>query len=186
MSARPSSLITITASLSSWLSDLYPFTQKYVCTNVEIFKIYTMLARCFPRARLFCISFPTKYIYIKRTTVYIPSSEFGLPPTPFFPASVPLSARNQRGGDTLACGWGVGGVPTPTTGEKLSTLPALWFSPTLLTNHNAVNESFPKPKKSVLSFIKNHFQSYFWHAVPKFWDCKEVCRERMFRKGVYS
>ncbi len=35
----------------------------------------------------------------------------------------------KRGGTTLACGWGVGGVPIPTTGEKLSNLPTLWVSP---------------------------------------------------------
>ncbi len=29
-------------------------------------------------------------------------------------------------GDTLACGWGGGGVPSTTTGKKLSTLSALW------------------------------------------------------------
>ncbi len=33
--------------------------------------------------------------------------------------------RTKGGGDTLACGLGVGGVPIPTTGEKLRTLPIL-------------------------------------------------------------
>ncbi len=32
-------------------------------------------------------------------------------------ASVPLPPE-MGGGGTLACGWGVGGVPVPTTGEK--------------------------------------------------------------------
>ncbi len=61
----------------------------------------------------------TKYTCIKSITVCVPSSELGL--------SQPLSRQrvcppppNQRGGGTLACGWGVGGVPIPTTGEKLS------------------------------------------------------------------
>ncbi len=31
------------------------------------------------------------------------------------------------GGDILACWWGVGRVPIPTTGDKLITLPPLWF-----------------------------------------------------------
>jgi hypothetical protein len=63
--------------------------------------------------------FPTKYVhilYIKSSTVYVPSSELGL--------SQPLSRHRvcpspqNRGGGTLACGRGVGGVPIPTTGEK--------------------------------------------------------------------
>ncbi len=33
-----------------------------------------------------------------------PAREFALP--------------HEPGGDTLACGWGGGGVPIPTTGEK--------------------------------------------------------------------
>jgi hypothetical protein len=48
------------------------------------------------------------------TTVFVPSLELGL--------SHPFSPQNQRGGGTLACGLGVGGVPIPTTGEKFSTL----------------------------------------------------------------
>ncbi len=43
--------------------------------------------------------------------VYVPSSELGSP-TPSF-----------------ASGWGVGGVPIPTTWEKLSTLPTLCLHP---------------------------------------------------------
>ncbi len=76
----------------------------------------------------------TKYgTYIKSTTVYVPSSELGLFHPPLSPASVPLPPE-PKGGGTLACGWGVGGVPIPTTGEKLSSLPTLWLdvSATLL------------------------------------------------------
>ncbi len=56
----------------------------------------------------------------------VPSSELGL--------SHPLSRQRVRpsppqnregGGGTLPCGLGVGGVPIPTTGKKLSTLPTL-------------------------------------------------------------
>ncbi len=57
-----------------------------------------------------------KYIYIKSTTVYVPSSELGLY-QPLSPASVPLPPE-PGGGGTLACRRGVGGVPIPTTGEK--------------------------------------------------------------------
>ncbi len=41
----------------------------------------------------------------------------GTLPTPLSPASVPLPPETGGGG-TLDCGWGVGGVPIPTTGEK--------------------------------------------------------------------
>jgi hypothetical protein len=63
------------------------------------------------------------HIY-KSTTVYVPSSELGFS-QPHSRQRVCPSPRNQRGGSTLACGWGVGGIPIPTTGEKLSTLPTL-------------------------------------------------------------
>jgi hypothetical protein len=57
--------------------------------------------------------------------VYVPSSELGLshPPPPSRQRVCP-SPQNQRG-DILACVLGVGGVPIPTTGEKLSALPTL-------------------------------------------------------------
>ncbi len=48
----------------------------------------------------------------------------GTLPTPLSPASVPLPPeQGGRGGSTISCGWRVGGVPIPTTGEKASTLP---------------------------------------------------------------
>jgi hypothetical protein len=40
----------------------------------------------------------------------------GTLPTPLSPASAP--PPRTGGGGTIACGWGVGGVPIPTTGEK--------------------------------------------------------------------
>ncbi len=67
----------------------------------------------------YCTVGPTKYLYLQSTTVYVSSSELGL--------SHPLSRQwvcpspGTQGGwavGTLACGWGVGGVPIPTTGEK--------------------------------------------------------------------
>jgi hypothetical protein len=43
----------------------------------------------------------------------------GTPPSPLPQVSVsPPPPPNQRVGGTLACGWGIGGVPIPTTGEK--------------------------------------------------------------------
>jgi hypothetical protein len=49
--------------------------------------------------------------------------------------------RNQRGGDTLACGLGVGGVPIPTTGRKSLAV-------CLLCGLSSTSQRF-----SVLSFI---------------------------------
>ncbi len=44
----------------------------------------------------------TKYLHIQSTTVYVPSLELGLPPTPLPQASVP-SPPDQRVGGTPAC-----------------------------------------------------------------------------------
>ncbi len=68
-------------------------------------------------ARKVFIPGTTKYVYVKCTTVYVPSSELGLP-HPFPASECALSPRNQGGGGTLAYGQGGGGVPIPTTGEK--------------------------------------------------------------------
>ncbi len=63
-----------------------------------------------------CLAGGTRYIYMQSTTVYVPSSELGLPQ--------PLSLKrvfpppHQRVGGTLACGCGGWGVPIPTIGEK--------------------------------------------------------------------
>ncbi len=51
-------------------------------------------------------------------------------PPPVSPASVPLHPQLKGGGGgILAYGWGVEGVPIPTTGEKLSTLSTLCITP---------------------------------------------------------
>jgi hypothetical protein len=49
-------------------------------------------------------------------------------PTPSLASECAPPPGPKRGG-TFACGWGIGGVPIPTTGKKLSTLslPTLWF-----------------------------------------------------------
>jgi hypothetical protein len=66
---------------------------------------------------------PTKYLYIQSTTVYVTRRNWDSPnPSP---ASKCAPSPNQRVGGTLACGWGVGGIPFP---EK-NTLPTLWASP---------------------------------------------------------
>jgi len=63
------------------------------------------------------------YIHLQSTTVYVPSSELGFS-HPLSRQPVCPSPRNQRGGHSRlrVRGWG---VPIPTTGEKLSTLPTL-------------------------------------------------------------
>ncbi len=73
----------------------------------------------------------TQYMYIKSTTVYVPSPELGLSHRLSRQRVCP-SPQNQRRG-ALACGLGVGVVPIPTTGERLSTLPTLCFSSKLNT-----------------------------------------------------
>ncbi len=55
----------------------------------------------------------TKYLIIRSTTVYVPSSELGLP--------------ELKGGGTLACGWGVGESQFRRREKKLSILPTLWY-----------------------------------------------------------
>jgi hypothetical protein len=50
------------------------------------------------------------------------------PPPPSPPSEcVPVLPLIQKGGDTLACGWGGGGVAIRTTGDKsLALLSLLW------------------------------------------------------------
>ncbi len=59
-----------------------------------------------------------KYEYIKSTTVYVPSAELGLSQPLSRQRVCPSPQNREGGGGTLTCGWGVGGVPIPTTGEK--------------------------------------------------------------------
>jgi hypothetical protein len=54
---------------------------------------------------------------IGKVLSFSPVVGIGTPPTPNSPASVP-SPKTRGWGGKLACGWGVGGVPIPTTGEK--------------------------------------------------------------------
>ncbi len=66
-----------------------------------------------------CTAYST---YIHRVPQCVPSPEWNKDsPTP-----------------SLACWWGVGGVPIPTTGKKLSTLPTLCCTFLLLENLNTV------------------------------------------------
>ncbi len=47
-----------------------------------------------------------------------PLEGIGTLPTPLSPARAPLPPETKGLGGTLACGWGVGEVPIPTTGDK--------------------------------------------------------------------
>jgi hypothetical protein len=60
--------------------------------------------------------YSTKYIY-KEYHSLCPLVGIGTLPSPPSPASVPLPP-DPKGDGTLACGWGVGGVPILTIGEK--------------------------------------------------------------------
>jgi hypothetical protein len=67
----------------------------------------------------------TKYVqYIEYHSV-CPLVGTGTLPPPLSLASECAPPPEPKGWGTLACGLGVGGVPIPTTGEKLSTLPTL-------------------------------------------------------------
>ncbi len=70
---------------------------------------------------------PTKYVYIKSTTVHDPSSELGL--------AQPLSAnecaptpQNRGGGAHSPAGEGLGESQFRRLEKKLSTLPTLWWT----------------------------------------------------------
>ncbi len=62
---------------------------------------------------LFVVSFNHKVRITKENHSVCPLVGMGTLPTPLSP-----SPQNRGGGGTLACGWGVGGVPIPTTVEK--------------------------------------------------------------------
>ncbi len=67
-----------------------------------------------------------KYTYIYRVPQCMSPRRNCNSPTPSLASHcAPLPGTGGWGGGILACGWGVGGVPIPKTGEKLSTLPTL-------------------------------------------------------------
>jgi hypothetical protein len=76
--------------------------------------------RVVPSVHCKCI----KYVYIKNTTVYVPSSELVLSqPTPLSPANVPLPP--ERGGAHSFAGEGLGESQLRRLEKKLSILPTL-------------------------------------------------------------
>ncbi len=66
----------------------------------------------------------TKCVYIKSTTVFVPSSELGLS-KPLSRQRVFPSPKKRWGGGTLACGEGLGEYQFRRLEKKLSTLPTL-------------------------------------------------------------
>jgi len=78
-----------------------------------------------------CWVWSTKYVYIhtyiKSTTVYVPSSEFGLS-QPLSRQRVCLSPQNRGGeGAHSPSGEGLGESQFRRLEKRLSTLPTLWF-----------------------------------------------------------
>ncbi len=78
-----------------------------------------------------------------------------LPPL-LSPASVPLPPRTGGRG-TLACGWGVGAVPIPTTGEKA------WHSAYSVVRVTAQYDSY-------LCIRCRLYLCFTWR-----WDCNMIC-----------
>ncbi len=70
-------------------------------------------------------------IYVEYHSV-CPLVGIGTLPPPLSPASLPLPPE-PKGGSTLACGWGVGGVRLLE--KKLSALPTLWGTPFPFQRH---------------------------------------------------
>ncbi len=64
-----------------------------------------------------CREHSTKYIYFYRVPQCMSPRRNWDSPTPSLTSECVPTPRT-KGGGTLACGWGVGGVPIPTTGEK--------------------------------------------------------------------
>jgi hypothetical protein len=68
----------------------------------------------------------TKYVYIKNTTVYVPSSELGLPQPSLFSKRVyPLPTGTKGGGAHSSAGEGLGESQFRRLEKKPSTLPTL-------------------------------------------------------------
>jgi hypothetical protein len=67
----------------------------------------------------------TKYLYIKSTTVYVPSSELGLS-QPLSRLRVCPSPHNGGGGAHSPAAKGVGESQFRRHEKKISTLPTLW------------------------------------------------------------
>ncbi len=101
----------------------------------------------------------TKNVNIKSYhSVYVPSSELRLSQP--LPRQRVCPSPQNRGGGHLACGWGVGGVPIPTTGEK-----AYHYAYTLCGS-----ESFPLLGKGgdlVDLILKNNLKSYWTQVIFK-------------------
>jgi hypothetical protein len=74
----------------------------------------------------------TKYVYIKSTTVYVPSSELGLS-QPLSRQRVCPSPHNRGVGAHSPGGEGLGESQYRRLEKKLSTLPTLWAHCTAFT-----------------------------------------------------
>ncbi len=99
---------------------LVPISSCYQCSQGSLLKT---------SYRIFYIA--TKYIYIKSTTVYVPSLELGLSPPPLSIASVQLPPRAIGGRAHSPAGEGLGKSQFRRLKKKLSTMPTLCILPSV-------------------------------------------------------
>jgi hypothetical protein len=85
----------------------------------QVIKISILLASHGAMQGSACSKVIAQSTYVRRVPQCTVCSFVGIGtlPSPLSPASVPLPPEPRAGG-TLACGWGVGVVPIPTTGGK--------------------------------------------------------------------
>jgi hypothetical protein len=97
-------------------SPILPLLLSSLCVARRVFT-FIIIANS-KQSKIALSSLLTKYVYLQSTTVYVlvPSSELG-----FSHPSLASECAPPPG----TCGRGVGGVPIPTTGEKVRTLPTL-------------------------------------------------------------
>ncbi len=122
----------------------------------------------------------TKYIYstvykeYHKFTVYVPSSKLGLS-QPFSRQRVCPSPRNQRGGDSLACGWGLEESQFRRLEKSLALcLPTLWWyvqQQELIVTHTVdakpLLEQQVRPPSNLPSHIAKNQYRKFQTNIPR-------------------
>ncbi len=76
------------------------------------------------------------------------------------------------GGDTLACGWGVGGVLIPTAWEKLSTLPTSCLIS--LNHHYLINSNLTKYFLLLVNVLLYFFNFCWLNSDPVIQSLKKI------------
>ncbi len=91
-----------------------------------VFPPLLSLRRPLEKQRVLLLFYYPKYVYIKSTTVYTPSSELGLyQPLSRQRVCPSPQSRGRRHTRLRVRGWG---SPNPRLEKKFSTLPTLWFT----------------------------------------------------------